>query len=91
MIISRKCHRSTCGGSKLVSGFVSLMFMMSQARASSAGTLDGLIVVSRHGVRRQFPSSAHDFAKYAPGKEFETTDEVRTRTLPRLEANVWGL
>lgn len=38
---------------------------------------DGLVVVSRHGVRRQFPSSTHDFAKYAPNKVFATEDEVR--------------
>lgn len=38
---------------------------------------DGLVVVSRHGVRRQFPSSTHDFTKYAPGKVFATEDEVR--------------
>ena len=38
---------------------------------------DGLVVVSRHGVRRQFPSSTHDFEKYAPGKVFATEDEVR--------------
>lgn len=37
---------------------------------------DGLVVVSRHGVRRQFPSSTHDFEKYAPGKKFETEDAV---------------
>ncbi|CAM9585703.1 unnamed protein product, partial [Discosporangium mesarthrocarpum] len=36
---------------------------------------DGLIVVSRHGVRRQFPSNVHEFDKYAPGKEFQTSDE----------------
>lgn len=42
----------------------------------SSRTPDGLIVVSRHGVRRQFPSSTHDFSKYAPGKTFETEDKV---------------
>ena len=42
-----------------------------------ARTPDGLVVVSRHGVRRQFPSSTHDFAKYAPGKVFAMEDEVR--------------
>lgn len=42
----------------------------------SARTPDFLVVVSRHGVRRQFPSGTHDFAKYAPGKVFETADEV---------------
>eukprot|EP00904_Undaria_pinnatifida_P007161 jgi/Undpi1/3575/HiC_scaffold_16.g06947.m1 len=41
----------------------------------SARKPDGLVVVSRHGVRRQFPSGTHDFTKYAPGKVFETTDE----------------
>ncbi|CBJ33016.1 PhyA2 [Ectocarpus siliculosus] len=41
----------------------------------SSRTPDGLIVVSRHGVRRQFPSSTHDFSKYAPGKTFETEDK----------------
>eukprot|EP00752_Nemacystus_decipiens_P009618 g8594.t2 len=40
-----------------------------------ARTPDGLVVVSRHGVRRQFPSGTHDFAKYAPGKTFATEDE----------------
>lgn len=44
---------------------------------SEARKPDGLVVVSRHGVRRQFPSSTHDFAKYAPGKVFQTEDEVR--------------
>lgn len=42
----------------------------------SARKPDGLVVVSRHGVRRQFPSSTHDFAKYAPGKTFATEDQV---------------
>lgn len=44
----------------------------------SARKPDGLVVVSRHGVRRQFPSGTHDFTKYAPGKVFETTDEVQS-------------
>lgn len=48
-------------------------------RVAESREPDGLVVVSRHGVRRQFPSSNHDFAKYAPGKTFATTDEVCVR------------
>ncbi|CAN0039198.1 unnamed protein product, partial [Choristocarpus tenellus] len=42
--------------------------------ASFARKPDGLVVVSRHGVRRQFPSNVHEFDNYAPGKPFATSD-----------------
>ncbi|CAM9748441.1 unnamed protein product, partial [Hapterophycus canaliculatus] len=45
------------------------------ASCASSRKPDGLIVVSRHGVRRQFPSGTHDFSKYAPGKDFATEDK----------------
>lgn len=54
-------------------GFFSLV----SAASDTNERLQGVIIVSRHGVRRQFPSSTHDFTKYAPGKTFETEDEVR--------------
>ena len=38
-------------------------------------TPDRLVIISRHGVRRQFPSSAFDFDKFAPGKHFAASDE----------------
>lgn len=72
-------RRSSLGASHRPFTLVALVFMMSQStRPSFAMKPDGLVVVSRHGVRRQFPSSSHDFAKYAPGKEFQETDEVCT-------------
>ena len=54
-----------------------VVMMTTMAIDCSARKPDGLVVVSRHGVRRQFPSGTHDFNKYAPGKVFETTDEVQ--------------
>lgn len=56
--------------------FSLVMSTMMFFSTTEARTPDGLVVVSRHGVRRQFPSGTHDFAKYAPGKVFETEDEV---------------
>lgn len=56
-----------------------VVMMTTMAIDCSARKPDGLVVVSRHGVRRQFPSGTHDFTKYAPGKVFETTDEVQFR------------
>ena len=35
---------------------------------------DRVIIISRHGVRRQFPSAAFNFSLYAPGKQFDTSD-----------------
>ena len=35
---------------------------------------DRVIIISRHGVRRQFPSTAFNFSLYAPGKHFNTSD-----------------
>jgi len=36
---------------------------------------DRVIIISRHGVRRQFPSKVFNFSLYAPGKHFDTSDE----------------
>ena len=36
---------------------------------------DRVIIISRHGVRRQFASKVFNFSLYAPGKHFDTTDE----------------
>eukprot|EP00903_Cladosiphon_okamuranus_P009239 g8818.t1 len=51
------------------------LVLVTMMTSSAARNPDGLVVVSRHGVRRQFPSSTHDFEKYAPGKVFATEDE----------------
>ena len=48
----------------------------SVAAATAAAVPDRAIIVSRHGVRRQFPSSAFNFSLYAPGKHFDTSDEA---------------
>lgn len=61
-----------------------LLGTMMLATCVSSRKPDGLVVVSRHGVRRQFPSSTHDFSKYAPGKDFATEDEVCA-----IHARVW--
>jgi len=37
-------------------------------------TADRVIIISRHGVRRQFASSAFNFSLYAPGLHFDTSD-----------------
>ena len=44
------------------------------ASALAAPPPSRVIILSRHGVRRQFPSSAFDFSKFAPGKKFDTED-----------------
>jgi len=36
---------------------------------------DRVIIISRHGVRRQFPNPGFNFSLYAPGKDFDTSDE----------------
>ncbi|CAM9167552.1 unnamed protein product [Ascophyllum nodosum] len=68
MSASRRRFRSVFPGALVMSSV--LLPDVSLARKP-----DGLVVVSRHGVRRQFASNTHDFTKYAPGKAFETTDE----------------
>lgn len=64
-----------------------LLGTMMLASCVSSRKPDGLVVVSRHGVRRQFPSSTHDFSKYAPGKDFATEDTVRACIC--VPAHVW--
>lgn len=66
----------TGGGGGIVHLGAFLLVMMMLCSLSAARTPVGLVVISRHGVRRQFPSGTHDFAKYAPGKVFEEKDEV---------------
>lgn len=44
--------------------------------SAQAQTPDRVIILSRHGVRRQFPSSVFNFSLYAPGKHFDTSDEA---------------
>ena len=39
-------------------------------------SLKKVVVVSRHGIRRQFPSSTFSFSEWAPGKLFDTEDEA---------------
>ena len=39
-----------------------------------AHTADRVIIISRHGVRRQFESTAFNFSLYAPGLHFDTSN-----------------
>ena len=50
--------------------------MQLASQLSLAATPDRAIIISRHGVRRQFPSSAFNFSLYAPGLKFDTSDEA---------------
>lgn len=77
--------RSSKRSCTLVAVAMVMMMIMVVPNSASARKPDGLVVVSRHGVRRQFPSSTHDFAKYAPGKTFATEDQVRVR----VQVTVW--
>jgi 4-phytase/acid phosphatase len=48
------------------------------ADASSTASQERLkkvLIVSRHGIRRQFPSSTFSFSEWSPGKAFDTADE----------------
>ena len=44
------------------------------ATATTPVPPDRVIIVSRHGVRRQFPSKVFNFSLYAPNRTFETSD-----------------
>jgi len=46
------------------------------AAVAAAPAPDRVIIVSRHGVRRQFPSSVFNFSLYAPGLHFDTADSA---------------
>ena len=50
------------------------MLLALAALCGSASTPDRVLMLSRHGLRRQFPSAAFDFNLYAPGKAFATDD-----------------
>ena len=50
------------------------MLLALAALCGSASTPDRVLMLSRHGIRRQFPSPAFDFNLYAPGKAFATDD-----------------
>ena len=50
--------------------------MLIVSAAASSPQPDRVIIVSRHGVRRQFPSSTFNFSNYAPGLHFDTSDEA---------------
>ena len=41
--------------------------------AATAAPPDRVIIISRHGVRQQFPSSVFNFSLYAPTRKFETS------------------
>lgn len=76
IMVGKKCCSSGGRGS-LSSSTLAVVAMSLAAGASSSRKPDGLVVVSRHGVRQQFPSNVHNFEMYAPGKTFATSDEVR--------------